>query len=159
MTYTSSMPLLIIGTIGASALTHQLPKPMYNIIESKWTDVDIKCLYESQEEIKRDVIPYYPNFSGRMIIHTYASKVHPRRVISGKENSIAFLLTQVNPRLNNYTTTVRKLLSIVETLQNNSVPFYQGIVSKIRTTSHIQEPHYRSSATWDLTVLRKAPHY
>ena len=47
------------------------------------------------------------------------------------------LLTQVNPRLINYKNKVRKLLSIVETLKDNSAPLYEGIVSQIQTTSHI----------------------
>ena len=48
------------------------------------------------------------------------------------------LLTQVNPQLLNYTATVKKLLSIVETLQKHSPPLYMGSVSQIRTTSDTQ---------------------
>ena len=67
---------------------------------------------------------FYSNFSGRIIIHKYASKIQLGRVIIGKGISTEFLLTQVNPRLNKYTTTVKKLFIIVETLQKNSVPLY-----------------------------------
>ena len=63
--------------------------------------------------IGRDVPPSYPNFNGRIIIHTYASKMQLRRVINVK-----------GPRLLNDTTTVIKLFSIVETLQDSSVTFY-----------------------------------
>ena len=34
--------------------------------------------------IGREVQISYPNFSGRIIIHAYASKMHIRRLISGK---------------------------------------------------------------------------
>ena len=56
MTYTGLMPLNIIWTSDASALTHQLPKLIYNILQSKWTDADEKFLHESQENVKRDFI-------------------------------------------------------------------------------------------------------
>ena len=45
-----------------------------------------------------------------------------------------------------YTTTEINLLNIVETPKDNSVPFYQGVVSKIQTTYHKQEPYKRYSS-------------
>ena len=33
-----------------------------------------------------------------------------------------------------------KFFSIVENLEENCVPLYEGIVSQITTTAHIQEP-------------------
>ena len=92
---------------------------------------------EVRKIIGRDVPPSYINFSGIIIIQKYASKMKLRRLISGKGSYIAFLLAQVKPRLINYTTTVRILLSIMETLNNNYVPLYWGIVSQKRTTNHI----------------------
>ena len=40
--------------------------------------------------IERAVPLFYPNFSGRIIIHTYARKMQLGRVISGKGSSIVF---------------------------------------------------------------------
>ena len=74
---------------GVGALRHQLPKVIHNLLYSNWTDVDEKFLHDTQENIKRDVIPSYPNCSGRIMIHTYTSKMQLGRVIIGKIISIA----------------------------------------------------------------------
>ena len=61
------------------------------------------------------------------------------------------------PHIIVYTTTVRKMFRLVETLKENSVPSYMGIVLQIQTTSHKQEPYNRLSDMWALTVLIKVP--
>ena len=71
-----------------------------------------------------EVLISYPNISERFIIHADTNKIHHGRLISEKWESHCLLLTQVNPRLINYTTTEIKLLSVVETLKYKSVPFY-----------------------------------
>ena len=74
--------------------------------------------------IGHDVLLSYPNFSERMKIHTYTSKLHLGIVVRGKWGFHFLCIAQVNPNFINYTTTVRKLFSIVETLKENSVPLY-----------------------------------
>ena len=74
--------------------------------------------------VGRDVLLHYPKFSEGFIIHVDARKMHTRREISSKWEFRCLLLTQVNPCLINYTTTVRKLFIIVENLRKNSVPIY-----------------------------------
>ena len=137
MTYNGSITLLITGTSGEKAPTHYPPKVIHTLLQYKWTDADEKFLHDSEYNIKREVIPSHPNFSGILKSHTYAIKMYLRSN-QQQRNIHCLLLPQVNLRLNNYTNKVRKLLSIVENLQKNSVPFYQGIISKIRTTSHLR---------------------
>ena len=59
----------------------------------------------------------YPDYSEISIIHAKARNMYLRRVIIIKWEVYYLLITQLNPRLINYTTKVRKLLSIVETLK------------------------------------------
>ena len=88
------------------------------------------------------------------MIHTYAIYLNIGRVIIGKGRSIDFTHPS-KPQLLNYTTTVGKLLSMVETLQKHSPQLYMGSVSQIRTTSETREPSHTLSATWAHILLRK----
>ena len=74
--------------------------------------------------IGHDVPPSYPNLIGRIIIHT-----HTRKDAALESNQwhgkIHWLFNHTSkPRLINDKNIVRKLLSIVENVKNNSVPFY-----------------------------------
>ena len=71
-----------------------------------------------------DVPLSYPKFSEGFIINTIARKMKLRRVLKITWELRCFLLTQVNPDLINYITTVIKLLSMVENLKTISVPLY-----------------------------------
>ena len=69
------MPLIIIETSGARAITCYLPKRMNSSVTVR-------------KIIGRDLTPSYPNLSGIIIIHTYTREMKLGRVISGKGSSI-----------------------------------------------------------------------
>ena len=73
--------------------------------------------------IGHDVILSYPKLIGRIITHKYYWKMQLGMVISSKWST--FPLTRTSkPYLINYTTTVRKMFRVVETLHENSVSIY-----------------------------------
>ena len=74
--------------------------------------------------VGRDILISYPSIRERFIIHADARKMNIGRLSSGKQEDHRLLCTQFNPCLINYTTTERKLLSIVETLNEKYLPFY-----------------------------------
>ena len=59
----------------------------------------------------------YPDFNAPFEIHTDASKFQLGAVISQKGKPIAFYSRKINSAQQNYTTTEKELLSIVETLK------------------------------------------
>ena len=79
---------------------------------------------EIKKIIGRNVPIYYPNAGERFIIHKDTGRMQLGIVINVTQGFHCLLLTKVHPRLINYTATVRKVLSIAETLKDNSVPFY-----------------------------------
>ena len=64
-----------------------------------------------------DVLPSYPNFSEKFIIHTNASKTQLGGVIIQNSKPIASYSKTYTPVQIKYTTTERKLLSILEPLK------------------------------------------
>ena len=60
----------------------------------------------------------YPDFNAPFEIHTDASKLQLGAVISQKGKPIAFYSINMNSAQQNYTTTEKELLSIVETLKD-----------------------------------------
>ena len=60
----------------------------------------------------------YPDFNAPFEIHTDASKLQLGAVIPQKGKPIAFYSRKINGAQQNYTTTEKELLSIVETLKD-----------------------------------------
>ena len=73
--------------------------------------------------IRREILKGYPDFNAPFEIHTDASKLQLGAVISQKGKPIAFYSQKMNISQQNYTTTEKELLSIVETLKE-FVTFY-----------------------------------
>ena len=67
--------------------------------------------------VGRDVLLSYPDFSKEFTICTDASKYQLGAVISQEDKTIAFYFQKLNQAQQNYTTTEKELLSIVETLK------------------------------------------
>ena len=67
--------------------------------------------------IGREVLLDYPDFNAPFEIHTDASKLQLGTVISQKGKPIASHSRNMNSAQQNYTTTEKELLSIVETLK------------------------------------------
>ena len=67
--------------------------------------------------IGREVLLDYPDFNAPFEIHTDASKLQLDAVISQKGKPIAFYSRKMNSAQQNYTTTEKELLSIVETIK------------------------------------------
>ena len=67
--------------------------------------------------VSRETLLSYPNFNETFLILTDASKSQLGSVISQDDEPIAFYSRKLNSAQVNYTTTERKLLSIVETLK------------------------------------------
>ena len=64
-------------------------------VKFKWTDVENNVFITTNKIVGRDVIPYYPNFSERFIIHTEASKMQLGEVMSENRKPIAFYLRKL----------------------------------------------------------------
>ena len=67
--------------------------------------------------IGREVLLDYPDFNTPFEIHTDASKLQIGAVISQKGKPIAFYSIKMNSAQNNYPTTEKEILFIVETLK------------------------------------------
>ena len=67
--------------------------------------------------IGREVLLSYPDFNAPFEIHTDSSKLQIGAVISQKGKPIAFYSQEMNSTQHNYTTTDKRLLSIVATLK------------------------------------------
>ena len=83
----------------------------------KWSKECQKVFDTIKKLVSRETLLFYPNFNKPFEIHTDASKLQLRSVISQKGKPITFYSRKYNPAQVNYTTTERKLLSIVETLK------------------------------------------
>ena len=70
-----------------------------------------------KKSISRVTLLVYPNFTTQFVISTDASKVQLEAVISQDNEATPFNSRKLNPAQVDYTTTERKLLSIVETLK------------------------------------------
>ena len=67
--------------------------------------------------IWRELLLAHPDFNAPFEIHTDASKLQLGAVISQKGKPIAFYSRKINSDQQNYTTTEKKLLSMVATLK------------------------------------------
>ena len=67
--------------------------------------------------IRREVLKGYPDFNAPFEIHTDASRLKIDAVVSQNGKPIAFYSRKMNIAQQNYTTTEKELLSIVETLK------------------------------------------
>ena len=93
-----------------------------NVLTSKnvkydWKDEHQSCFDAIKRVIGREVLLGYPDFSALFEIHNDASKFQLGAVISQKGKPIAFYSINMNSVQQNYTTTEKELLSIVETLK------------------------------------------
>ena len=86
-------------------------------VKYEWTDEHQKCFEAIKRVIGREVLLGYPDFNAPFEIHTDASKLQLGAVISQKGKPIAFYSRKMNSAQQNYTTTEKELLSIVETLK------------------------------------------
>ena len=85
------------------------------LIPSK--DEHQKCFDANKCVIRREVLLGYPDFNAPFEIHTHASKFQIGAVISQKGKIIAFYSRKMNSAQQNYTTTEKELIFIVETLK------------------------------------------
>ena len=67
--------------------------------------------------IGRELLLGYPDFNAPFEIHTDASRLQLGAVISQKGKPITFYSRKMNSAQQNYTTTEKELISIVETLK------------------------------------------
>ena len=67
--------------------------------------------------IRRDVPKYYPSVREGFIFCIDSININYVIVLNGKWSFLCILITQVNPRLINYTTKVTKLFNIGEILK------------------------------------------
>ena len=82
-----------------------------------WKDEHQRCFEAIKRVIGREVLLGYSDFNVLFEIHTDASKFQFGAVISQKGKPIAFYSRKMNSAQQNYTTTEKELLSIVETLK------------------------------------------
>ena len=82
-----------------------------------WKEKHQKCFGATKHVIGRKVLLAYPNFNALFETHTDASKLKIGAVISRKGKPIAFYSIKMNSAQQNYTTTEKELLSVVETLK------------------------------------------
>jgi RNase H-like domain found in reverse transcriptase len=83
----------------------------------KGTEIESNAFQKMKTIVAREVLLAYPNFLLPFKIHTDASLLQLGVVILQQGKPIAFYSRKVNPAQMRYTTTERKLLSIVETLK------------------------------------------
>ena len=86
-------------------------------VKYDWKDKHQRCFEAIKRVIGRGVLLEYPDFNSPFEIHTDASKLQLGAVISQKGKPIAFCSRKMNSAQQNYTTTEKELLSIVETLK------------------------------------------
>ena len=82
-----------------------------------WTDKEQKAFNQMKQILSKETLLAYPDFSKPFEIHTNASKVQLRAVISQNGKPIAFYSRKLAPAQTRYTTTERELLAIIETLK------------------------------------------
>lgn len=83
----------------------------------RWTDVEQTAFDTIKRIVAREVLLAYPDFNQPFVIHTDASAYQLGAVISQKNIPIAFYSRKLTESQQNYTTTERELLAIVETLK------------------------------------------
>ena len=86
-------------------------------VKYDWKDEHQKFFEAIKSVIGREVLLGYPDFNAPLEIHTDASKLQLGTVIYQKGKPIAFYSIKINSAQQNYTTTEKELLSIVETLK------------------------------------------
>ena len=83
--------------------------PLTNIcstnVKFKLTDLKHNAFIDMKKIVRRDVLLYYPNFSGRTIIHADSIKTQIRGLNIQSGNLIAFYSRKLSPTKNIYTTT------------------------------------------------------
>ena len=82
-----------------------------------WDTEQQQTLNTIKRLVSQEVLLAYPNFNELFEIHTDASAYQLGSVISQQGQLIAFYLCKLTPAQQNYTTTERELLAIVETLK------------------------------------------
>ena len=85
-------------------------------VKYDWKDEHRNCSEAIKCVIGREVLLGYPDFNSPFEIHTDASKLQLGAVISQKVKPVAFYSRKMNSAPQNYTSTEKELLSIVETL-------------------------------------------
>ena len=83
-------------------------------VKYDWKDKHQRCFKAIKRVIGRELLLGYPDFNAPFEIHNDASKLQLGAVISQKGKPIAFYSRKMNSAQNNYTTTEKELLSIVE---------------------------------------------
>ena len=86
-------------------------------VKYDWKDEHQNCFEAIKRVIGCELLLGYPDFNASFEIHTDASKLQLGAVISQKGKPIAFYSIKMNSTQQNYTTTEKELLSIVETLK------------------------------------------
>ena len=86
-------------------------------IKYEWKDEHQKCFEDIKRVIGRELFLAYPDFNALFGIHYDASKLQISAVISQKGKPIAFYSRKMNSAQQNYITTEKELLSIVETIK------------------------------------------
>ena len=98
-------------------LLSPLTKLTSSKVKFKW-EIEHQLAFEAmKKQVGRDVLLSYPDFTKKFIIHAYASKTQLGGIISQNDKPIAFYSRKLTGAQTRYTTTERKLLSIVETLK------------------------------------------
>jgi len=85
--------------------------------EWKWEPQHQKAFAKAKRVIAKETLLAYPNSNKPFQIHTDASNCQLGAAASQEGKPIAFYSRKLNPAQTRYTTTERKLLSIVETLK------------------------------------------
>ncbi len=83
----------------------------------EWTEVEANAFETINRIIVRDVLLAHPDFSEAFEIHTDASKYRFEGAILQGGRSIAFYSCKLTSAQQNYTTTEKELLAIVETFK------------------------------------------
>ena len=86
-------------------------------VKFEWTNVKQMAFDKIKQIVGHETLLSYPDFNLPFEIHTDASHTQLGAVISQKNKPIAFYSRKLQPAQRQYTSTKRKLLSIIETLK------------------------------------------
>ena len=86
-------------------------------VKFEWTNVEQMAFNKIKQIVGCETLLSYPDFNLPFEIHTDASHNQLGAVISQNNKPIAFYSRKLQPAQRQYTTTERKLLSIIETLK------------------------------------------
>jgi hypothetical protein len=86
-------------------------------VKWKWTPECQDSFEKMNASMAKETLVTFPNFTKEFEIHTDASKLQLGACISQGGKPVAFYSCKLQPAQTCYTTTERKLLSIVETLK------------------------------------------